>query len=421
MNQKPSPVMSKFFVCRGTQRFKSYVGRLACRDASGPLGERALPAIVFMFAIVGLLGAVDCLAQQRQAGQGAGRATGTGLAGAGRGSGEYPRSTEVDEAMISVDPETRKIIVIADEDTNLQVQNVIQSLDRPKPQVLIKVVFLQVTLGNDLDLGVEASYTHRPSNSTTGTVASAFGLRDAATVAAGGGLYSLVGDDLSVIVRALQVKGKTEILSRPSILARNNQQAVIVVGQQVPFITNTRFDAVNGQINTVTYQDIGIILRVTPFISNDGMVEMIVAPEISSVSDRTVNISPGVNAAVIDKRSADTVVVTPNGQTIAIGGLISTQKTDQDRRVPLLGDIPLLGNLFKRKITAHSKTELLIFLTPYVIQHPGDLAKMTDDETGRLDAAPQVFTDEETKRFLEGLPLRRVPAEISPEQSVPNN
>jgi general secretion pathway protein D len=354
--------------------------------------------------------------QQRQAGGAGARATGAG--GLRAASGEYPRSTDVGEAMISVDPETRKIIVIADDDTNLQVQNVIQSLDRPKPQVLIKVVFLQVTLGNDLDLGVEASYTHRPSNSTTGIVSSAFGLRDAAAVAAGGGLYSIAGRDFEATIRALRVVGKTEILSRPSILARNNQQAVIVVGQQVPFITNTRFDAVNGQINTVTYEDIGIILRVTPFISNDGMVEMIVAPEISSVSDRTVNISQGVNAAVIDKRSADTVVVTPNGQTIAIGGLISTQKTDQDRKVPFLGDIPVLGNLFKRKISTHAKTELLIFLTPYVIQTPGDLAKMTEDEHGRLEQAPNTFTEEEMKRFLDGVPSRKLPATTAPEQGT---
>ena len=357
-----------------------------------------LLVLLLAFSSANLIGQIQ---QQRQTG-GTGR---TGLSGV-RGSGEYPRSTDVGEAMISVDPETRKIIVIADEDTNLQVQNVIQSLDQPKPQVLIKVVFLQVTLGNDLDLGVEASYTHR-RGSSTGTVATAFGLRDAASIAAGGGLYNIIGEDFDATVRALRVKGKTEILSRPSILARNNQQAVIVVGQQVPFITNTRFDAVNGQINTVTYQDIGIILRVTPFISSDGMVEMIVAPEISSVSDRTVNISQGVNAAVIDKRSADTVVVTPNGQTVAIGGLISTQKTDQDRRVPFLGDIPGIGNLFKRKITSHAKTELLIFLTPYVVLRPGDLARMTEDETGRLEEAPRVFTEEETKRFLEDLPLRK--------------
>lgn len=362
------------------------------------------PKLLALLLVAVAFGTLPLRAQQQRQTRSAGGATIS--SGIGRGTGEYPRSTDIGEAMISVDPETRKIIVIADEDTNLQVQNVIQSLDRPKPQVLIKVVFVQVTLGNDLDLGVEASYTHR-NNNATGTVSSAFGLRDAASIAAGGGLYNIIGEDFEATLRALRVKGKTEILSRPSILARNNQQAVIVVGQQVPFITNTRFDAVNGQINTVTYQDIGIILRVTPFISSDGMVEMIVAPEISSISDRTVNISQGVNAAVIDKRSADTVVVTPNGHTVAIGGLISTQKTEQDRRVPFLGDIPGLGNLFKRKISTHTKTELMIFLTPYVVQRPGDLARMTEDETGRLEDAPKVFTKEETKRFLEGLPLHK--------------
>ena len=348
----------------------------------------------------------DVFAQQQAQ---TGRATGrTGGLSGQRGSGEYPRSTDVGEAMISVDPETRKIIVIADEDTNLQVQNVIQSLDRPKPQVLIKVVFVQVTLGSDLDLGVEASYTHR-SSSSTGTVATAFGLNSPAAALAGGGMYSLIANDFDVLLRALQVKGRTEILSRPSILARNNQQAVIVVGQEFPFVTNTRFDAVNGQINTVTYEDIGIILRVTPFISGDGMVEMIIAPEISSISDRTVTISEGLEAAIIDKRSADTVVVTPNGQTVAIGGLIGTTKTTQDRRVPFLGDIPGIGNLFKRKIETHLKTELLIFLTPFVIMHPGDLAKMTDEEKGRLQAAPKVFSEEESKRYLDGVPLRNMP------------
>jgi len=362
--------------------------------------------------------------QQRQTGTGARNTTGaartTGATGGRSSSTDYPRSTDVGEAMISVDPETRKIIIIADDETNLQIKNVISSLDRPKPQVLIKVVFLQVTHNDDLDLGTEGSFMHKPGGgvNTVGTASSGFGLKDAATVAAGGGLYKIVGDNFEATVRALAVTGRTEILSRPSILARNNQQATIVVGQQVPFITNTRFDAVNGQINTVTYQDIGIILRVTPFISSDGMVEMIVSPEISSVSDKTVNISQGVNAAVIDKRSADTVVVTGNGQTIAIGGLIGTQKVDQTRKVPLLGDIPGLGFLFKRKVKTNTKTELMIFLTPYVIQQPGDLARMTQDEQDKLQDAPKVFNEKEMNRFLDGLPSKQLPTTVIPQSGA---
>ena len=369
------------------------------------------------------LTATDAFAQQRT-GTTQGRTTTGSTGGASRSSsGEYPRSTDVGTATIASDAESRKLIITADEETQRQIQDVIRSLDRPKPQVLINVVFLQVTHGDYLDLGVEGSYTHRLGGAPAGVAgnsvaSSSFGLQDAL---AGGGLYKMVGEDFSATFRALAVKGKTEILSRPSILARNNQQATIVVGQQVPFITNTRFDAVNGQVNTVTYQDIGIILRVTPFISSDGMVEMIIQPEISSVSDKTVNISQGVNAAVIDKRSADTVVVTPDGQTIAIGGLIGTTKINQDRKIPLLGDIPLLGAVFKRQVKTDSKTELLIFLTPHVIQRAGDLARMTADEKGRLQMAPKTFSEKDLNRFLETVPVKPSPAAppVAPPANAP--
>lgn len=363
--------------------------------------------------ILGLITALafsasDAMAQQRGGG-GTGRAVGGG-GGAGRSStsGTYPKSTDVGEAIISVNPETRQIIVVSDDETQDQIQNVIQNLDRPKPQVLIKVVFVQVTRGDQLDVGVQGSYTHNPNSTTTGKGSTDFGLTDAAAIAAGGGVYSIVGKDFEATLRALAINGKTEILSRPSILARNNQLATIVVGQEVPLITATRFDTVNGQVNTITYRDIGIILRVTPFISSDGMVEMIVQPEISSLSDQTVSIGGGVNVPVIDTRSADTVVVTPDGQTVAIGGLIGVQKISKVSKIPLLGDIPWLGYAFKRTEKQDVKTELLIFLTPFVIQHPGDLANMTSDEKARLDNIPKAFGQQQLDRFLD--PTMKKPA-----------
>ena len=313
---------------------------------------------------------------------------------------EYPNSTEVGEALITSDAQTRSLIVITDDETNDNIRQVIQTLDRPKPQVLINVVFLQVTHNDDLDFGIEGSYTH-VAGEGTGTGGTAFGLA-AAQAASGGGFYNFIGDDVNVMIRALAVAGKTEILSRPSILARNNQEATITVGQQVPFITNSRVTDAGQTINTVEYQDIGIILRVTPFITSDGMVEMIVSPEISALSDQTVPISDTVNSPVIDKRSADTVVVTPTGKTVVIGGLISTQKIEQDRKVPLLGDIPLLGLAFKRTVKTDTKTELLIFLTPQVIMHPGDLASVSGREAQKLQMAPGAFKGEQMQRYLDG-------------------
>jgi general secretion pathway protein D len=201
---------------------------------------------------------------------------------------------------------------------------------------------------------------------------------------------------VNATLHALASTTKTEILSRPSILTRNNQQATIMVGQSVPIITNSRVsDTTNTTINTVQYQDIGIILRVTPFITAEGLVEMIVSPEISSLSATTVPISNTVSSPVIDKRSADTVVVTPSDQTVVIGGLISTQTSDLEDKVPILGDIPIIGFAFKRKVKSDVKTELLIFLTPHVVQTPEDLAHVSDNERDKMDLASKVIQQEQ--------------------------
>jgi general secretion pathway protein D len=210
-----------------------------------------------------------------------------------------------------------------------------------------------------------------------------------------------MGTDYEVTLRAIAAAGKTEVLSRPSILARNNQQASIVIGQEIPFITDSQITDNGNTINTIQYDEIGIILRVTPFITSDGLVEMIVSPEISNLTDETVPVSTGVSAPVIAKRSADTVVVTPNGQTIIIGGLMEKNKTEAESKIPFLGDIPLLGALFKRTISDESKTELLIFLTPYIVNRPSELAAMTEDERSKTELVPKAFTEEDLNRFLD--------------------
>ncbi|HAV61107.1 MAG TPA: hypothetical protein DCY13_01920 [Verrucomicrobiales bacterium] len=355
------------------------------------------------FRLIGGLAVALTLAGSAHAQVGGG-GFGTGSSSRGSTTRQYPNNTQVGDALITSDPQTRSLIIVTDDDTNENIKRVIEALDRPKPQVLINVVFLQVTHNNDLDFGVEGSFTHQASSTVDTSGGTAFGVA-AAQAAAGGGFYRILSDDVDVTLRALQTEGKTEILSRPSILARNNQQATITVGQRVPFITNSRITDQGQTINTLQYEDIGIILRVTPFISSDNMVEMIVSPEISALSDRTVPISDTVSSPVIDKRAADTVVVTESGRTIVIGGLISSQKTDQDRKVPLLGDIPLLGHAFKRSIKQDTKTELLIFMTPTVINRQSDLARASVKESSLLKMAPDAFRQEELDRFVDGHPV----------------
>ena len=333
------------------------------------------------------------------------------VGGAGGGSRSYYPNGTVGEATISSDPESRRLIVITDDETSQYISQVITNLDRPKPQVLIKVVFLEVTYNKGLNIGIEGSYSKQFGNANTGSVQQIFGLasQGANPTPPGAGLYQLMGTDFTATLRAIASAGKTEVLSRPSILARNSQQAVITVGQEIPLVTNTRFDTAGNQINTIQYQDIGIILRVTPFITSDGMVEMIVSPEISNLTDQSIPISGGnnpVSAPVIAKRSADTVVVTGDGQTIIIGGLMANAKTATDSKIPFLGDIPGLGLLFKHKVNVSTKTELMIFMTPQIVMNPAQLAGLTAREKSEVELVPKSFSEKELNRFIDGLPKR---------------
>jgi general secretion pathway protein D len=365
------------------------------------------------------------------------RATGAGRAGAinrgatggartvgGAGFGSsgaraYAPVGTVGEAMVSSDPETRRLIVITDDETSQYISQVITNLDRPKPQVLIKVVFLEVTYNKGFDLGIEGAYSKDFGGAKVGTFQNNFGLaaQGVNPIPPGAGLYQLMGADFTATLRAIAEAGKTEVLSRPSILARNNQQAVITVGQEIPLVTDTRYDNNNNQINTIQYQDIGIILRVTPFITADGQVEMIVSPEISNLTDQSIPIAGGsnpVSAPVIAKRSADTVVVTGDGQTVIIGGLMANAKTVNDSKIPFLGDIPGLGLLFRRRVNTTTKTELMIFLTPHIVAEQSQLASLTTREKQDSVLLPKGFTEEELNKFIDGLPKKESPPAAKP-------
>jgi general secretion pathway protein D len=377
-------------------------------------------------------------------GGGFGGGTGGGTAARTSTTGGQP----LGGADISFDAETRQMIIVTDDKTMEQMKTVLKGLDRPSPQVLIKVIFLEATYNKGSDIGFSGGYMHNPNSavsSTTATTAGGvttttttflppagsgivgqgFGNPTIATiagaVASGGGIYSILGNDFQATLTAIARAGKTEVLSRPSILARNNQSATITLGQQVPLITNTRFDNFGNQINTVTYQSVGVNLSVTPFISSDGNVEMTVTPEISSLADRSqwVAISGGATnasilAPVINSRAATTTVVVPNGQTVIIGGLMENTQTESESKVPGLGDIPLLGNLFKRKVKDNVKRELMIFLTPTIVQAPAQLAGITQSEQDNKVVTPRAFSQEELDRFLDALPNKTAPPAPAP-------
>ena len=303
-----------------------------------------------------------------------------------------------------------QVYVVADEDTNSlmvmaasknfeRVREIIAELDKPVPQVLIKVLIAEVTHTNKRDLGVEFSALNlRPS----GRGSSVFTDLDVAAQS-GGLMYKLVEKDVTAALHALKEVGKLDVLSRPYILASDNQAASITVGQEVPFIRNTRTTETGQTINTIEYEDIGIILKVTPHINPEGLVILDVVPEISTLTGETVPISETVSAPVFAKRSAQSRVAIHNGQTIVIGGLMEDKKTDSVRKIPLLGDIPLLGYLFRRTITETTKTELLIFLTPHVAKEAKALKAMSTDEMKGSKVIPKAVEPGAFDEHMKGL------------------
>jgi general secretion pathway protein D len=189
-------------------------------------------------------------------------------------------------------------------------------------------------------------------------------------------------------LQALAQTNKLDVLSRPYILTSDNQDADITVGDEVPFITESRLDENSNTINTIQYQDIGIILDVTPHIKPDGLVVMDVDPQISSLTGESVPIQAGVNAPVFELRSSQSRVEIQDGQTIVIGGLMQDQRTNHVNKVPILGDLPLLGNLFRYTSDDKTKTELLIFLTPHVVMLPDLLQQQSEEEMQGLKLTP---------------------------------
>jgi len=294
-------------------------------------------------------------------------------------SAQQTASQLAGEVSVIAEPDTNSLLVRTSPKNYDSVKAILDELDRPVPQVLIKVLVAEVTHDDGLDLGVELSGMNMRAsgNGTAGVVD--FGL--AAAQATNGGFIGTIKEtNFTAVLHALQTVGKLDVLSRPYILASDNQLASIIVGQTVPIPTDSRVTDTGQTISSIQYQNIGIILNVTPHINPDGLVILDVNPEISSLSGQSVPTGPGQSAPIFNTRSADSRVGIIDGRTIVIGGLMEDRTTQTLSKVPLLGDIPGLGLLFQHNVTSKSKTELLIFLTPHVASRPDMLSPMSQDE-----------------------------------------
>ncbi len=247
--------------------------------------------------------------------------------------------------------------------------NVRQSLYR---QVEIQARIYEVTLRDDYSLGL--NWNEIDFQSGDGNI----DLTNIITAAAGGfpikaatAAISFADGSFDVVLNALHEQGEVKVISQPRILTLNNQPALIKVGTDQSFFTATTTIGTSGAGNTVTEQVItvttGLVLSVTPQISHDGWIMMDVTPIITTLTD-TVTSPNGSTAPVIDVKQTGGLIRARDGEMVIIGGLIQDQLADTERKVPVLGDIPWLGRLFKGTYKAKRKTELVIFLTARIIK-----------------------------------------------------
>jgi general secretion pathway protein D len=365
--------------------------------------------------------------------QSRGGSSGIGSSATGANAATSLIASMVGQVEIVADSDTNTLLVLTANKFEQPVRDIIAELDRPVPQVLIKCLIAEVTHDRSDDLGVDFSVLNLSRGLTAGVNNGNIG----SAVAGGGLAVNLVESQITTTLHALAVADKLDVLSRPYILTSDNQEANILVGQDVPFVSSIRYDVNNNPIITPQYQDVGIILDVTPHINADGLVVMDVNPEISSQSTSSVNISGSasspVNAPVFNSRSASTHVAVRDGDTIVIGGLMQDMKTQTVNKVPILGDIPYLGLLFQRDQVTKTKSELLIFLTPHVAQVPTALQGMSADEMRGIHQAPNavqpgMFQQHIDEMRLGGsatqpvLPIPKVPKERDawePEPKMP--
>ncbi len=331
---------------------------------------------------------------------------------------------------ITSDKATNSLIIVASPGDYETVKDVIQKLDIRRRQVYVEAAIIEMGLSKARELGFEfqtANYNNlETSNNLQGIGGTNFG--NIGNVIANGpaGLASLTGLNVGAVkgtftfkgieylnvgalLHALQTDADVNVLSTPNILTTDNQKAEIMVGENIPFVTGqSQTAATGGQIlSQIDRRDVGISLKITPQITSEDNVRLDVYQEISNITE-TPGLNPNVVGPSTTKRSASTAVVVRDMQTMVIGGLIRDNVTSTTSKVPLLGDIPILGWLFKFKTTKVEKVNLMIFITPYIIKNEADVAELTRKKGDALEKFRDQYRIE--KKDMGGLIESKKPA-----------
>lgn len=309
-------------------------------------------------------------------GESAATQTQAGAAGGSKGAGLG--------ASILPEPATNALVISAPPKTMRAVLDVIKQLDIRRAQVLVEAIIAEVSVSKSKDIGVDwAAFDNEniaaagllsldpAALATAGASGSPIGLLRTGLNIAGG--YSRDGSDFAVLLRALAGDGNTNILSTPTLVTLDNEEAEIKVGQEVPFLTGS-FSSTGagtpGAVNpfqTIERKDVGLTLKLTPQINEGDSVQLKIEQETSSLSASTTSGARSVDL-ITNKRTISTSVLIESGNTLVLGGLIDNNTQETKRKVPILGDLPLIGLLFRSDSTQNNKQNLMVFIRPLIVR-----------------------------------------------------
>jgi general secretion pathway protein D len=286
---------------------------------------------------------------------------------------------------LTADPATNSLVIQASKEAFNALKEVIDKLDIERPQVLVEALIMEVNvteggaLGMDLGLEINKAFDLVIASAAEGAM---FGVPGLAAAGARNFVtnfrYETGDTTVQAILRARQNDGTTNIVAAPHLLTSDNEEAEIQIGQNIPIITNrinTATGASVGQTTSVAVerQDVGVILRVTPQISEGETLRLKIFQENTAVN--AISNAGDINevGVTLTKRTIENTLVVADGQTVVIGGLLFEQYSDQEDKTPFLGDIPILGWFFKQKSKTTDKINLLVFLTPHIVRSPADM------------------------------------------------
>jgi general secretion pathway protein D len=303
---------------------------------------------------------------------------------------------------ITADTADNAIVVYSNQEDYRAIERSLREIDRPKLQVAINATVAEVTLTDQLQFGVEyffsnsrgnsvsfispSSQTSNTGTSTTGTGVDATAVVQAAvqpflqSVLPGFNLILGPNAEPRVILQALSTLTEVRVLSAPSVVAMDNQPALLQVGDEIPITTGTAtiLTNTNSVVSTIQMENTGVILKVLPHIHANGTVQMEIEQEVSNVVNSNQSSQPSLTPTISQRRVHSTIAVT-SGQTVLLGGLISDQNQKTKSGIPVLNDIPVVGDLFGTKSGQKQRTEIIMFIKPQLIRNSMDARGVAED------------------------------------------